>query len=522
MKFSYDMLFEYVSQTWPVLDACRSAGDASFSYVRLMDRSGRNAFDPETLYVTEEDALLEFDAETTLPGIMCICGTKAPAGDRARNSSWIVIGAPSLAVLLNQLLDHFFTLQMWEESMEQLIAHDGSMVELLDMSEPILSLPVAVCGPLFNSFQYTSNIKSDDSFFVEIEQNGCLSPESVALLEQSGVFGTPVEDRNVKVFSPSGALKTWHMNRHFRENGERVFFVTAMCPDGKPKQGTIELFDILASKLYKLYRKKQAAEGSGLGAQELALRELLTNEEINREQIEDAFKKAGIKVGGIWQLAVLEFQDPDAIHKAYQANFFRERFREALTCVFDGRIVVLCTSNYLNGKLTNELRALARRQSGAVGLSSKFTNVAETPAAHRQASFAIRMGTHISDEQVLKRQLGIDKSYPNACFKFDDYLLHELLDHYPLGTRGLNPGRRPAFALVDYDKANGTQKTRFLHTYLECNCSVNDTARVLGIHRNSVGYQVRSIESLLGVDIHDIDFICHTRIAFASMEVFGL
>lgn len=132
------------------------------------------------------------------------------------------------------------------------------------------------------------------------------------------------------------------------------------------------------------------------------------------------------------------------------------------------------------------------------------------------------MGTHVSHEQILKRLLSIDKHYPDACFKFDDYLLHELIDRYPLGTRGINPRRRPAFALAEYDRANGTQKTRFLYTYLECNCSVSDTARALGIHRNSVGYQVKSIEKLLGADIHDVDFICHTRIAFACMEVFGL
>lgn len=526
MRFSYDILFEFVNQSWHVTAAQKPALDTTFTCVRLMDAQD-GPFDADTLYVTDADTLLALGSGAALPDMMCICTScredTAPLTKALSACTfWIAASAPSLAGLLNQLLDHFFTLQMWEEGMSLLISHNGSMQELLNSSEPILGVPVLVCGPLFDSYQYTEHLASNNPFFVEVVENGYLSPESVAKLEHAGVFGTPAEDRVVKVFPPSPDLAEWHMSRHFRDHGERAFFVTAMCESNKPGAGTVELFDILAHRLYELFRKKNSDRDAGFGQQGLVLRDLLTSKKITRDHIEASFRKIGRKTEGVWCLALLRFQNPDVVSKTYQANLFRERYREALTCVLEGNIVVMAPSERLAGKAVCELEALAKRQRGCVGLSSKFTDIAEAQSALHQAEFAIRMGTHVSSEQVLKRQLGISKRYPKTCFRFDDYLLHELLDHYPLGMRGLNPGRRPAFALLEYDKANGTQKTRFLHTYLECNCSVSDTARILGIHRNSVGYQVKSIEALLGVDVHDIDFICHTRIAFASMEVFGL
>lgn len=65
------------------------------------------------------------------------------------------------------------------------------------------------------------------------------------------------------------------------------------------------------------------------------------------------------------------------------------------------------------------------------------------------------------------------------------------------------------------------RKAKFLYAFMEYNGGAGETARHMGIHRNSVGYQVKSIESILRVDLHDLGFLCHARIAFASMEALG-
>lgn len=170
------------------------------------------------------------------------------------------------------------------------------------------------------------------------------------------------------------------MNRHFHENGERVFFVTAMCPSGKPDQGTVELFGILAGRLYRLYRRTQTQEGAGLGSGELVLREFLSNEEINRGQIEDMFGRIGVKSEGVWRLAILIFQDPVTVPKNYRASLFRRRHRDALTCVADGQIVILAQSSELGDHMVSELTSLAKSHGGSVGLSSQFTDVAKPPS----------------------------------------------------------------------------------------------------------------------------------------------
>ncbi|WP_229698830.1 helix-turn-helix domain-containing protein [Wenjunlia tyrosinilytica] len=46
---------------------------------------------------------------------------------------------------------------------------------------------------------------------------------------------------------------------------------------------------------------------------------------------------------------------------------------------------------------------------------------------------------------------------------------------------------------------------RTLGTYLDSESSLNETAAVLGVHRNTVATRVARIKTLLGVDLHDRD-----------------
>ncbi len=526
MRFSFNMLLELASSTWEVFAVQSSNDTARFSSIRLLEWSDEVGFDEDTLYVGASAALLE-QPSNHVPRTLCICtqsfeDASTYLANLDEGVSWVLVSAPSVVALFNRLLDYFSVLEAWEDEMDRILQGNGDLQKLLDASEPVLNMPVVACGPMFDSCYCTSRLSSDVSIFFEISQNGQLSSDGISELENLGMFSASGGDKNVRVFPPNQVFPTWHMSRLFLKNKERVFFAIALCADGKPSLGLIELFDLLAKKLYELYRIKRSAEEIDFGHQGMVLNKLLSDDEFTKAKAERLFQGIHRETGGLWRLAIIKFENSDTTLKSYQANLLRKGDYDALTCIYEGNIVMLSKSPEIHERRPGRLVNYAKKHGATIGLSSLIDDVADTQVAYKQAYFAIRMGAKISTEQILKTHLGIDKNYPDNCFAFDDYLFHELLVHYPLGTRGMNPGRRPTFDLVAHDQQYGTQKTRFLYTYLQCNCSVCDTAMKLGIHRNSVGYQVKSIETLLGIDVHDIGFICHTQIAFASIEVFGL
>lgn len=498
-----------------------------FSKLRLfIDRNDSCEEAADSLYVLQDTSLERLVRLSSAPSYLCICTTSyesiaATMAHLPKTTSWIAVESDSLSQIVNDLLDWADLLIRWEQRCSLTVAHGGSLHELLEESSDAVGLPVAVCGPLYSDYVHTQKLRAADPFFEEIERNGSLSADSVRKLEDLQVFGTAPQDRNVKLFEPNEHIQCWHMNRHFRSNGRRVFFATAWCPDGKPDPGAVELFDMLAQFAYQLYQANQLEKSGTFSQQSQALYELLCGEQPTQELVSDMFLKLGVSSDGVWQLAVVKLSESDSITKAYHASRFRKHTERALTCVIGNEIVALLPVDQSTDEALAELKLFAEQQGARLGVSSRINDLSEVQTAHKQALFAIRMGSRVSEKRVLQRKLGIDKEYPSTLFYFDDYLFHELLDHYPLGAVGINPGKRPIDDLVEYDRENDTQKARFLYTYMACNGVTGETARRMGIHRNSVGYQIRSIESILGVDVHDLDFLCHARMAFASMEVFG-
>lgn len=59
--------------------------------------------------------------------------------------------------------------------------------------------------------------------------------------------------------------------------------------------------------------------------------------------------------------------------------------------------------------------------------------------------------------------------------------------------------------LEQYDKDNKSDYLYFLCTFLENNCSINDTADKMFVHRNTIVYKIKKIEELLDRNLSDME-----------------
>ena len=59
--------------------------------------------------------------------------------------------------------------------------------------------------------------------------------------------------------------------------------------------------------------------------------------------------------------------------------------------------------------------------------------------------------------------------------------------------------------LIQYDKNNGTDLYDFLKIYIKNDGSIKKTADDLFVHRNTVNYKISKIESIINMDITNLD-----------------
>ncbi|MBP5605352.1 MAG: PucR family transcriptional regulator ligand-binding domain-containing protein [Ruminiclostridium sp.] len=133
-----------------------------------------------------------------------------------------------------------------------------------------------------------------------------------------------------------------------------------------------------------------------------------------------------------------------------------------------------------------------------IGVSDSVTGLAEISSAYERSEAALV-------SSVLKGK---------SCTQYADIGIMQLIT----GVKDKNVLRNfvseQLGALFGYDREHGTDLARTLRIYLESNSSVNETAAVEKVHRNTVNSKIRMIKELLG---HELDDVSKSRLIMAFL-----
>ena len=160
-----------------------------------------------------------------------------------------------------------------------------------------------------------------------------------------------------------------------------------------------------------------------------------------------------------------------------------------------------------------EFAELLRRQirvytgSVSVGLGPLCRDVAEYATAYRLAVGALDLVHRAGGRErvVTLEELGIYR--PLLQVKRPEELIEFM--------------RSVLQPLYEYDRHHGTTLTETLRAFLRCGFSTVATAKALAVHPNTVGYRLRRIEEILGVDSDDAQTLLQFQFAFLIESVLG-
>jgi DNA-binding PucR family transcriptional regulator len=75
--------------------------------------------------------------------------------------------------------------------------------------------------------------------------------------------------------------------------------------------------------------------------------------------------------------------------------------------------------------------------------------------------------------------------------------------------------------VLDYDSLHRASLYKTLHTLFEHDLAVQETARVLHIHRNTLQKRLAHVEELLAIDLSELDDIVDIRLGLRAADLLG-
>ena len=179
----------------------------------------------------------------------------------------------------------------------------------------------------------------------------------------------------------------------------------------------------------------------------------------------------------------------DALNTYSLRSKFESLFSGTKTLVFNGQIIVIFSfpkNKLMEKKEYTIVSALCARENLFAGLSNVFTDILDFRSYYNQALRAIEIGS------ALKNTAGL---YP-----YKEYYLQHLANTFSGKESYITYCDPKLKTLLDYDHKKETELAATLYQYLTHERRSQEAADALGIHRNTLSYRLKIIDSLVSVD----------------------
>ncbi len=228
-----------------------------------------------------------------------------------------------------------------------------------------------------------------------------------------------------------------------------------------------------------------------------AFSRVITNESYISEY-HDIFSKAGFSDTDSFLIAAFEFfhSGIHATERIVQNNnekiwrILQGRGSPTVMYVDKGRLILI-KQRYDRESLYLALQRLERATNAgeiafSVGISEEMTGFLHISALFSQATAAL-LHANVENQHITEyRDIGIDK----LICATDSITLRSYVEH----TVG---------DIQKYDEENGTNLFGLLHCYIDNDCSVSAVSEKLGVHRNTVNYQIGRIKKVFALTLNE-------------------
>lgn len=506
MKVSMNVIIHHLEAHSPSV-ANENDTAKSFDRVRFLAPSVR--IDSDTLYIVNYSDLIQ-----RLPDykedmyLITNDSSASEAADLAKNLHIISLDTETdMLDVGNELYELWTRLNSWEEDLNQVIFRNEGLQALLDVSEDLFRNPIVFVTSSLQVPACTRNIPIPHKDIQYAQQHHVFPQEMITDLIENDYLS---ESERYDELTYSYAKRHVGCPMLVRSMPSNVFQIKTMGiynMNAAPCAAEFDLMKYLSDRAcqYLLSSTTETASANSIDRCSEMLRALIHDTEVpfDIELFDTLF---GLNIDGKYSIYVLLFEHYQKSHSTFLLNILKDTFPSIKILTYKKSLVLLrdpgCTVN--TDFIKSFLISLAK-DNHAYWTNFSFSGLQNLRHAYLVACDILELGHTSAPKETM--------------LPAEDYILHFIIANVKKSVPLEILYWHKIDELAEYDCLHRTDMIPFLKEYLKQNCSVNDTAAAMHMHRNSVRYRLNRIEDLLGISLED------SKVRFrlwTSLEIFDM
>ena len=413
------------------------------------------------------------------------------------------------AKVFNGLQKIFDRFQAWKADLEQAAQHKCSFDAIIQSCDPLLDDPMCLADSHFRYVSYSRKLAQISGYEEKyVDEGNYLPLDYINQLTAMPDFTKSEEYQDVYQYNCVGSML--HKNIFFHG----IFVGRLALPQGRSEAQSRYYSEILryvsdyVEQLYETsgsfwHRKTSSPRLSAM------LLTLLQGQQVEMDVLNRLMVNQGYRTGDELRLIQMRshFITNESKLTAALTSQLEKLWPGSCCMIYQQKLIVFLNQSHyrrFTNKLFNQELAVFLRESLLLaGISRSFTDIRGIQAAYQQTEIALDAGEELTPTYWY--------------FKYDDYAYWDLLHH---GCRNFLPEQvchQAINILMAYDKANHTELSPTLKSYIINQYNAVGTAHELFIARSTFLKRLARIEELTKIDLGNFQ----TRLYLAlSFELF--
>lgn len=393
------------------------------------------------------------------------------------------------------------------------LSQESGLQALVDLGYELLGNPFTITDYSVKLLATTGETKiTDDPVWNELKINNYFIFQTYSYYVKNSLF-KEIARNEAPFYWLDPYCKYPRLIGKIRINNRDVAFMVACAHNRDFKKSDMELVSLLCDAFsIELQKTKYSDFSLGLMHQSF-LYDLLDGKFEDEGLIVERTKILGLKFKTRLCIINVDIQNLDRTRSTLP--FLREEIESKLAnakaVIYNQNIVILASCenerHFIEIELNN-FRQFIKANNLKAGISRSFSNLTNVQEYYLESREALNLGNHLNEEQHF--------------FKYEDYLLFDLIKNYSYAEKRKKFIHSSLVMLIDYDKENGTEYVRSLYTYLCTFKNIKESADILNIHRNTMFHRIERIESLLNVDLNNGDILFQLYLSYKILEFFKI
>jgi hypothetical protein len=397
--------------------------------------------------------------------------------------------AEKVQVELRDFFDYSLRSALMADTMLDQMFHDGSIQEMVDSFTRGFNNPLFVFNAGYYLIAANYEMTKDWEGMEKIIRNGRLTEEEFRLLNDPNMPYKIIKKRESPVrfyHKELGYEQLVCPIDHRKDMGHIV-----LCATNRPlKKSDESLLIMLRKGIYQQMIRQEFVRNNTGFPYEYLLKDLLDGTITDEAGFEKRRANIDLRfLNNIWCMVIDTSRSSKTLDVIHLRNVFENLVPGTRTLVYNGELIVLFQMEHeivMPEELKNQITEICESENLYAGVSISFNDIKRLASYYSQALRAIQLGT-------------ANRDVPGLYCYYDYYMQHIISSfaQVPEASSFCSPKLR---IVLEYDRKNGTELAYSLYMYLVCERNSIAASNAMFIHRNTLVYRLKKIDSLVSID----------------------